>query len=121
MNSPETQFDSSSQDSYFDPEAMDTSEQEFSASLEASPHSSFVIDSSERSAGTPERSNSAEGVDSPEHVGRRASRPSISAIDDAGLASPNLADLAEIPSDESSPTDWRDQVSAKVKHYKTLK
>ena len=34
MNSPETQSDSSSQETYFDPEVMDNSEQEFSASLE---------------------------------------------------------------------------------------
>ncbi|MGH9516670.1 MAG: RDD family protein [Terriglobales bacterium] len=111
MNSPETQSDSSSQDSYFDPEAMDTSEQEFSASLEMPSRPGFVVDSQDNLRPTTEN----------EDVGRRASSPSISATDDAAMRSSEAKDPSQIPDEEPSPTDWRDQVSAKVKHYKTLK
>jgi uncharacterized RDD family membrane protein YckC len=120
MNSPETQSDSSSQDSYFDPEVMDTSEQKFSASLEASPRSSFVIDSLESSAGKTQTTRSPENVDSPENMGRRASRPSTAAKEAATPPS-ETEEHSEIPGNEPTPTDWRDQVSAKVKQYKTLK
>ena len=129
MNSSETQSDSSSRKTYFDPEAMDTSEQEFSASLEASPRSSFVVDSPESSTAKAQPANFPEGMDSAENldkekqienVERRAPRPFVSVTDDAAVSSegdnPSL-----IPDNEPSTSDWRDQVSAKVKHYKTLK
>lgn len=126
MNSSETQSDSSSPKTYFDPEAMDTSEQEFSASLEASPRSSFVVDSPESSAAKAQIANFPEDMDSPENlskeketenVGERASRPLISAANDAA----ETEDPSLISDNEPSTSDWRDQVSAKVKHYKTLK
>ena len=121
MNSPETQSDSSSQESYFDPEVMDTSEQEFSASLETSSELGFVVDLPDMSPANAQAPNLAENVT--DEMGRRASRPSIAQRDDAGLASPqtNTEGMSEISSQESSSSDWRDQVSAKVKHYKTLK
>jgi len=109
MNSPETQSDSSSQETYFDPEGMDTSEQEFSASLEHQAAGlEFVVDSPDDSA----------------NVERRAPRPSTTdetAHSDAGPALTKTEDHAAVSADEPSQSDWRDQVSAKVKHYKTLK
>ena len=107
MNSSETQSDSSSQESYFDPEVMDTSEQEFSASLEPSGGASgFVVHPPENVATKVDAANFTEDVE------RRASRPSTTVSEDA-----------TVPSSETDPppSDWRDQVSAKVKHYKTLK
>ena len=51
MNQPETQSDSSAQETYFDPEVLDTSEQEFSASLEHQAAGlEFVVDSPDTSA-----------------------------------------------------------------------
>src|SRR5579871_3767537 len=100
MNSPETQSDSSSQESYFDPEVMDTSEQEFSASLERSDQPSFIVDSPE---------NLPAKVTENQDVERMASRPS------------QTQGHSEIAGNEAAHSDWRDQVSAKVKHYKTLK
>ena len=103
MNSPETQSDSSSQESYFDPEVMDTSEQEFSASLEQPAGApGFVVDSSEYPTG----------------LERRSSRPSTTPADNA---MPSSSESEDHSANEPSPSDWRDQVSAKVKHYKTLK
>src|SRR4051794_24413109 len=112
MNSPETQSDSSSHETYFDPEVMDTSEQEFSASLESG-SASFVVDLPEISPKKTEAANFTEA----QNVGR-VSRPST---DDAAIASSKTEDNPDISGDEPSPADWRDQVSAKVKHYKTLK
>ncbi len=118
MNPPETQSDSSSQEPYFDPEVMDTSEQEFSASLEKSQGApGFVVDSSDNSPAKAEAANFTE----PETVERRASRPSTADREDAALASCKTEEASEISSTEPPQTDWRDQVSAKVKHYKTLK
>ncbi len=134
MNSPESQSDSSLQKTYFDPEAMDTSEQEFSASLEASPHSSFVVDSAVNSAAKAPLSDLPENMDSPQHadeeankhtekvdVERLASRPSKPETDDAVISASETEDHSPISEDEPSTSDWRNQVSAKVKHYKTLK
>jgi uncharacterized RDD family membrane protein YckC len=100
MNSPETQSDSSSQESYFDPEVMDTSEQEFSASLERSDQPSFIVDSPDN---LPAKATENQDVE------RMASRPS------------QTQGHSEIAGNEPTHSDWRDQVSAKVKHYKTLK
>lgn len=107
MNSPETQSDSSAKEAYFDPEVMDTSEQEFSASLEASGGASgFVIDSPNDPGGLEQ--DAAPSIPATETLGR-ATRPS------------EIADCPDTTGNEPSLSDWRDQVSAKVKHYKTLK
>lgn len=105
MNSPETQSDSSSHETYFDPEVMDTSEQEFSASLEMFTEEGFVVDSPDDATG----------------LEQRAPRPSTAGMSDAAIASSKNGDIPEIPGDEPAASDWRDQVSAKVKHYKNLK
>lgn len=118
MNSPETQSDSSSQETYFDPEVMDTSEQEFSASLEtSSEEAGFVVDSPDDATGL---RRSAPALSDAE-----GARPSIK-----NAAANSAADLAPAKEEQytssslaeaESHSDWRDQVSAKVKHYKTLK
>jgi uncharacterized RDD family membrane protein YckC len=115
MNSPETQSDSSSQETYFDPEVMDNSEQEFSASLEVRSAPSFVIDIPDKSPVAADRANLTENVEP------RASRPSTAGPEDPAIAPFKTEDNADFSDDEPSPSDWRDQVSAKVKHYKTLK
>jgi uncharacterized RDD family membrane protein YckC len=109
MNQPETQSDSSSPETYFDPEVLDTSEQEFSASLEHQAAGlEFVVDSPDNSA----------------NLERRAPRQSITDETAHSDADPALAQTEGHPAfsaAEPSGSDWRDQVSAKVKHYKTLK
>ena len=120
MNSPETQSDSSSQETYFDPEVMDTSEQEFSASLEASGEAPrFMVDPADDPRGLERRATVLSEVEGP--------RPSTTDATHVG-ADPDLSrDRDEDQYTSSSQTeteshsDWRDQVSAKVKHYKTLK
>lgn len=94
MNPPETQSDSYQQETYFDPEVLDTSEQEFSASLETS--------------GEPPVVHCLGTTDTAAHP-------------DSGPALTKTEDHATISGDEPPGSDWRDQVSAKVKHYKTLK
>jgi len=129
MNPPETQSDSSSQGTYFDPEVLDTSEQEFSASLETSgERDRFVLDSRESSIA------GANGPDATEKMERLApvrsqvegARPSNA---DAGphpdadsAAARDQEQYSSSSMTEAQPdSNWRDQVTAKVKHYKTLK
>ena len=113
MNSPETQSDSSSQETYFDPEVMDTSEQEFSASLEQPAGApGFVVDAAAIPIIGSNSPNTTEDLE------RRASRPSTTIAEEAVIRTSETENKSEI---SSSPSDWRDQVSAKVKHYKTLK
>ena len=97
MNPPETQSDSSSHESYFDPEVIDTSEEEFSASLEASGEGlGFVLDSSYASSAPDDPSAHPASGDQEQYTSSSAT-------------------------ETQSQSDWRDQVSAKVKRYKTLK
>jgi uncharacterized RDD family membrane protein YckC len=121
MNPPETQSDSSAQETYFDPEVLDTSEEEFSASLEAPGEiPGFVVDSAQNLSADLRSGNFTENLE------RRASRPSIM---DAATHPDSDREGArdQEPYTTSSLTeaeprsDWRDQVSAKVKNYKTLK
>ena len=119
MNSPETQSDSSSQETYFDPEVIDTSEQEFSASLETSGEAAgFVVDSPDDSTGLKRSALALSEVE--------GARPSTSDAATDSDADPVLVKDQEQYTSSSlteaeSHSDWRDQVSAKVKHYKTLK
>lgn len=121
MNPPQTQSDSTSRETYFDPEVLDTSEQEFSASLETSgERPGFVVDSGQKFNET------AESIGFTGNLERRASRPSTTGAESPSGAGPALAPDQEQYTSSSlteaqSPSDWRDQVSAKVKRYKTLK
>jgi uncharacterized RDD family membrane protein YckC len=111
MNPPEAQSDSDPTQTYFDPEGPDASEQFFSASLEhAGDSSTFVIDSSEDRPST-------ESVSSDEGLGVRATQPS-GALSQVNDAAPEL-EISD--AERQTESDWRDVVSAKVKHYKTVK
>src|SRR3954471_22413931 len=100
---------------------MDTSEQEFSASLETSGEApGFVVDSPETFAATTEVTDFAQNVE------RRAPRPSTTDLATQGDTDLEISKnedqyTSSSQTDAESPSDWRDQVSAKVKHYKTLK
>lgn len=109
MNSPDTQpgFDPSACDKeeYFNPEMPDTSEQEFSASLEAPvERPRFVVDAAE-----PAAAETAGGV--AEIQG---------GAEEVFLA---VAGSEQIDGDKprDSPSDWRDVVSAKVSRYRSRK
>lgn len=134
MNSPESQSDSGPQETYFDPEAIDSSEQFFSASLEqAEQKPAFEVDSCENPSAA-DLSLTKNNLETTEFVAGRASRPSEDPnhnheSGDGVLAHPQVprqfasADENEIDSG-TQPTpvsDWRDLVSAKVKNYKTAK
>lgn len=112
MNQPESQFDSDPNETYFDPEALDSSEQEFSASLETASRSpDFVVDTSQNSI-SPTNGAASRTTDHGDEHGTSAE-----SLGDAD------ADQFSGGSSEHSQadSDWRDLVSAKVKHYKTLK
>ena len=121
MNPPEAQPDSASEKNYFDPEAADASEQFFSASLEtAAARPEFVVDGPERAESVPHALPSADlGVEG------RALRPSDLAPTSSNHVGEGISRLSEATDDEAmdpqSSSDWRGVVSAKVKHYKTLK
>jgi uncharacterized RDD family membrane protein YckC len=113
MNPPETQSDSSAQETYFDPEVLDTSEDEFSASLEYEASGpEFVVDSPDdpKSKEQPSRRLTADPT---------VERNPI----DVCFSTDNSrhASAATWPVEPQPESDWRDQVSAKVKNYKTLK
>lgn len=112
MNPPETQSDSSSQETYFDPEGLDTSEQEFSASLEHRDDGlEFVVESPGDPTKVEEGTHSLITTD----ADSERNAPDISSPLD------KLSESPDCQADEPCESDWRDQVSAKVKHYKTLK
>ncbi len=128
MNPPEAQSDSDSQETYFDPEAVDSSEQFFSASLESvGSRPAFVVEPTETSR------SSGSGAKVEQSTQRE---PGLSEREGPGRNSAEGASHSETPpvlaegSDHQDGTsaalpdrqsDWRDLVSAKVKHYKTLK
>jgi uncharacterized RDD family membrane protein YckC len=120
MNPPEAQSDSESTKRYFDPEAMDSSEQFFSASLEsAAAKSDFAPDSEEGSPPGRDREPSP-------GAGSRASYPSRSSDFDRdhGHTRPPDANQEKTPPGPAKPcpdSDWRNIVSAKVKRYKRLR
>jgi uncharacterized RDD family membrane protein YckC len=114
MNPPEPQPEPepASNEIYFDPDDVDASEQFFSASLEpATTRPEFVIDDSDTAS---DPSNAPQGNEQLSgDVGRQASVQS----DDASSEN----EPGDSEAEPSSDPDWRDLVSAKVKHYKTLK
>src|SRR5581483_11827258 len=125
MNPPEAQSDSDSQETYFDPEAVDSSEQFFSASLESvGSRPAFVVEPMETSR------SSGSGAKVEQSTQRE---PGLSEREGPGRNSAEGASHSETPpvlaegSDHQDGTsaalpdrqsDWRDLVSAKVKHYK---
>jgi uncharacterized RDD family membrane protein YckC len=133
MNPPETQSDSSSSsahENYFDPETVNSSEQFFSASLEAAAERpAFTVDSTDMGDQTSRPSGNAKemGEWAPALSEVEGSRPFGNNDDSEQHASPVVGSelghnsSAQEAAEDSSEPDWRDQVSAKVKHYKTLK
>jgi len=129
MNPPETQSDSSSQGTYFDPEVMDTSEEEFSASLETSgERPGFVVDPRESSIAGENAPDSTERMQrlTPARSEAEVSCPSNTDATahpdaDSAVAGDQQQYTSSSLTEAQSHSDWRDQVSAKVKHYKTLK
>jgi len=129
MNSPETQSDSSSQETYFDPEVLDTSEEEFSASLDCEANGpDFVVDSPHDSTRN-DSPRAASKKNDPTKLEEQANRWSTADphIQQNPIEVSSPADNSRQASAVTSPieqqpgSDWRDQVSAKVKNYKTLK
>lgn len=108
MDPLEAQFESEAKPAYFDPEVPDMSEQQFAASLEEeNQRPTFVVDATEVATNESVRPHSSEFV-----VEQRASLPS-----------PESSALVESlgPQTTDSGPDWRDQVNAKVSHYKSRK
>lgn len=107
MIPPETQPESDQPINYFDPEAADMSEQEFSASLEgAVERSQFVVD--EPDVCLEERGNQQQ-----KSWKDAASIGTEDECSKEGLS----GDLG--PSAHTQNSDWREQVSAKVSNYKS--
>ncbi|HZP18540.1 MAG TPA: RDD family protein [Terriglobales bacterium] len=104
MSSSETQSENAAPATYFDPEAPDVSEQQFSASLEdGTAKPSFMVDAAERE---PAPGEAAE---------RRAGTPSI-----PHPPNPLTSTGGEQESTISAgPDNWRQQVSAKVSSYRS--
>jgi uncharacterized RDD family membrane protein YckC len=118
MNSPDNQpgLDPPAVDleEYFDPDMPDSSEQYFSASLEAAgERPRFVLD-------VPEEPTAAET-----HVqlGDPAeSQSDLTKVPAAGLLQENSSDAVESERSDGPPEhDWREQVSAKVNSYRSRK
>jgi uncharacterized RDD family membrane protein YckC len=110
MNSPDTQpgLDPAA---YFDPDTPDTSEQRFSASLDAPvERPRFVLDvpAEEDSGGEAAKSETQAGM--AEELG-------------AEVAVAESVSMAPLESEEAgaAENDWRDQVSAKVSNYRSRK
>jgi uncharacterized RDD family membrane protein YckC len=111
MNPPEAQSESRDAAAYFDPEALDLSEQEFSASLESPVEQpQFVVDEAENPDSMPAQMsadpNSQRGSlnDTQPTHGDESGEPATS--------------CSEASTPELNP-DWREQVSAKVNKYKS--
>jgi uncharacterized RDD family membrane protein YckC len=105
MEPLERQTDHEVAPAYFDPDAPDVSEQQFAASLEEEiPRPAFIVEATGEVAtqlpDPPPSELEWEG---------RASRPSAPS-----------ADASAPPAGDCAP-DWRNQVSAKVNHYKSRK
>lgn len=132
MNPPETQSDCSSETQYFDPEQPDSSEQEFAVSLEekiSAPR--FVVESADQPAAHVGVAIAETKLQLPEVDA--AIVPSENAAAESGAVISTSADSAveialstaeqgvneKASSEQTSETDWRDLVSAKVNSYKS--
>jgi uncharacterized RDD family membrane protein YckC len=106
MDQPPSQSDSSSSPSYFDPEAVDTSEEQFSASLEApAERPQFIVDLEGESAGSEQA----------ESEFKNSARVAFLEAEQVRAAPTGIPDAAE---QDGREHDWRKQVSSKVSKYK---
>ncbi len=116
MDPLEGQFEPELKPAYFDPDALDMSEQQFAASLEAEIEKpAFVVDDEDPAKEIPV----ADGLlPTPSNCGD--SRPRLS--DRAELDDPvSEGDPLNTSGNTDCAPDWRDQVSAKVNKYKSSK
>src|SRR5579864_1656675 len=113
MNPPEAQSDSRDAAAYFDPEALDLSEQEFSASLESPAEPPlFVVDEAENPDSTPVQMSADQNS---QCVSLSDTHP----VPTLGVGPGEPAtSCSEASTPELNP-DWREQVSAKVNKYKS--
>jgi uncharacterized RDD family membrane protein YckC len=106
MDPQESQTGVPEQSTYFDPDAPDVSEQQFSASLDAvDPKASFVVDDPEL-----KHEQQATSLPAPND------EPPLQPIETGD----SIVNQPEAPL-STMGDDWRDQVSAKVNHYKSRK
>ena len=113
MNSPDTQPGLDPAE-YFDPDVPDSSEQQFSASLEAAiERPRFVLDAAEEAAAMDL------GGDAAENQARLTEEP-IRVAAGSEHASKDAPESAE-PAPGAAEFNWRDQVSAKVSNYRSRK
>src|SRR5437667_1012397 len=128
MNSPKTQSDSSPMASYFDPEAPDASEQQFSASLGApAQRPQFVVDAPDGreklNLVVQDRRGSTEAECSDPNAIPLSSQKAQSSAPSETVHLER--DSAGAPSSQQSgftgEHDWRRQVSAKIGSYKSRK
>ena len=117
MSPPETQSDSESASTYFDPEAPDVSEQQFSASLEATiERPNFVLDTPQAETQEEQRPAAVAATMHTPETSSTAARGVVGELSREGLPNED--------STLSSATvggDWRDLVSAKVNTYRSRK
>jgi len=132
MNPPETQSDCSPETQYFDPEQPDNSEQEFAVSLEekiSAPR--FVVESADQPVAHVGVAITETKLQLPE-IDAAIMPPENAAAENGAVISTSEDSAVEIAlstaeqslnekaaSEETSETDWRDLVSAKVNSYKS--
>ena len=111
MSSPRPPSGFTPSGSYFDPDAADTSEQEFSASLESTgERPQFVVDEPEIPRTRTEETR----------IARSEQEPSDSSAELHKNPPPGESELGT--DEQATPerdSDWREQVSAKVNKYKS--
>jgi uncharacterized RDD family membrane protein YckC len=113
MNPPEAQSESRDAAAYFDPEALDLSEQEFSASLEGpTERPQFVVDDEENTVSMPEQVSADQNS-------QRVSLSDIRPLPTCGDGGDDPAISCFEESTRELNPDWREQVSAKVNKYKS--
>jgi uncharacterized RDD family membrane protein YckC len=112
MNPSEVQPDPDSAATYFDPEEMDNSEEQFSASVEGSlDRPRFVLSATEK----PDVEALADGDDLSKELSGANEDPAIR----EQITQPLPEEALGAHSAGGSVKDWRDQVSAKVHNYKS--
>jgi uncharacterized RDD family membrane protein YckC len=114
MNSPDTQPGLDPPE-YFDPDMPDMSEQEFSASLEAPVElPKFVLD-------VPKERGSPEAAELGGEAPPQVEAPELDRAAAFSEQAPNASPYSEESASGPDEHDWRNQVSAKVSHYRSRK
>jgi uncharacterized RDD family membrane protein YckC len=115
MNSSDPQSESGSETHYFDPEQLDSTEQQFAVSLEAnSVPAQFLVEASAGIESSSAKLPSTQEIDATRVGLEHAEADALVGVADNGKTQ------IDDPASVSGP-DWRDLVSAKVNSYKTRK